>query len=229
MFEGEYKNGGRWKGKQYYSKDSIEYEGEYLYGRYNGKGKEYFDNGKALFEGEFLDNHKWNGIGYDSNGNIIYKIINGNCEGDIKIYYSDGTIDYEGGYKNGLKHGKGKKYGYQKTFESEYLFGLKNGKGKEYDEEGKLIFEGEYFQDNKHGKGKEYDKDGKLIFEGEYSVGKKNGIGKEYDKDGKLIYEGYYVNNEKMIKTLIFHENINNGNDEDDDNNNDDIDDNNEN
>ena len=139
------------------------YEGGYSYRSYNGKGKEYYDNGKILFEGEFLNDVKWNGIGYDPEGNIIYKIANGNCEGDIKIYDTDGKIHYEGGYLNGLKHGKGKLYGYQNTFEGEFLNGLKNGKGKLYDEEGKLEFEGEYFRDYRNGKGKEYDKDGKLI------------------------------------------------------------------
>ena len=62
-----------------------------------------------------------------------------------------------------------------------------------------------------------------MEFEGEYFRDLKNGKGKEYDKNGILIFEGFYVNNEKMTKTFIFHENNN-----DNDDNNDDEDDNDE-
>ena len=31
------------------------FEGEYLNGKRNGKGKEYYDNGKLEFEGEFIN------------------------------------------------------------------------------------------------------------------------------------------------------------------------------
>ena len=47
------------------------FEGEYLNGKPNGKGKEYYYDGKLCFEGEYLYDKKWNGKGYDENGNII--------------------------------------------------------------------------------------------------------------------------------------------------------------
>ena len=41
-FEGEYLNGKRnGKGKEYFYNGILEYEGEYLNGQRNGKGKEY--------------------------------------------------------------------------------------------------------------------------------------------------------------------------------------------
>ena len=158
-----------------------------------------------LFEGEYLNDHKWNGIGYDPKGNIIYELFNGNCKSEFKEYNHDGTIDFEGSCSNGLRNGKGKEYYFNRIFEGEYLNGLRNGKGKEYDKEGKLKFEGEYFCGLKHGNGKEYNKDGLLSFEGEYSNGVRNGKGKEYNEKGELMYEGYYANSEKMIRTFIFH------------------------
>ena len=73
------------------------------------------------YEGEFLYDKKWNGKGYDENGNIIYELMNGN--GKVKEFNSiNGELEFEG----------------------EYLNGKKNGKGKEYNEKGKLIFDGEY-------------------------------------------------------------------------------------
>ena len=71
------------------------------------------------YEGEYLNEMKWNGKGYDKDGNIIYELINGN--GKVKEYDNDGDLQFEG----------------------EYLNGKRNGKGKEYDD-GMIIYEGEY-------------------------------------------------------------------------------------
>ena len=83
-FEGEYLNGKRHgKGKEYGKYGGLMFEGEYLNGQKNGKGREfYFSNidlemtGKLAFEGEYFNNKKLNGIGYDAEGNILYKYIN---------------------------------------------------------------------------------------------------------------------------------------------------------
>ena len=78
----------KWKIKEIYYNGKLIFEGEYLNGKRNGKGKEYNDNGKLIFEGEYL-NGKRNGKGkeYDNNGKLIF----------------------EGEYLNG-KNGKGKEY-----------------------------------------------------------------------------------------------------------------------
>ena len=78
-FEGEYLNGKKWKGngydhagniiyelnkgkgnvkEYYYYIDVIKYEGEYLNGLRNGKGKEYYKDGKLKFIGEYLNGRK---------------------------------------------------------------------------------------------------------------------------------------------------------------------------
>ena len=61
IFEGEYLNGERWngKGKEYFN-DKLDFEGEYLNGKRSGKAKEYLD-GILIFEGEYLNGQKWNG------------------------------------------------------------------------------------------------------------------------------------------------------------------------
>ena len=86
-----------------------------------------------MFEGYYLNNKKWNGKGYDINGNIIYELINGNCI--VKGYHEvDLQIIYEGEYKNGKKNWKGKEYYYKDKilYEGEYLNGKRHGKGKQY-------------------------------------------------------------------------------------------------
>ena len=68
------------------------------------KGKFYI-NEKLEYEGEFLFNRKWNGKGYDENGNVIYELKNGN--GKVKEYYDNGNIKFKGEYLNGKQNGEG--------------------------------------------------------------------------------------------------------------------------
>ena len=113
------------KGREYIlNTKRMIFEGEYLNGKRNGKGKEYYDDGKLKFEGEYL---------------------NGERNGKGKEYDRDGELKFEGEYLNGKRNGKGKDYDYdgKLEFEGEYLNGIKwNGKGKEYYDDGKLKLEG---------------------------------------------------------------------------------------
>ena len=52
------KNG---KGKEYYSNGKIFFEGEYLNGKRHGKGKLYDSNDLIEFDGEYTDGKMWNG------------------------------------------------------------------------------------------------------------------------------------------------------------------------
>ena len=192
-FKGDYYKSRRWNGKAYglngqnvlsqfkYGKGylideyifypSLKFEGEYINGTLNGKGK-VIANGFLIFEGEFKN-----------------RIRNGKG----KEYNINGELKFEGEYLYDYKR-KGKLYANNKMeFEGEFLFDKKwNGKG--YDEKGNIIYE----LINGHGKIKEYyDFNDKLIFEGEYLNGKKNGKGKEYDINGNLIFEGEYIDGKK--------------------------------
>ena len=131
LYEGEFlnrkKNG---KAKEYEYKRLI-FEGEYLNGKKNGKCKEYyFCSGKIKFEGEYLNGKKWNGKGYNPNGNLTYELKDG--KGYIKEYSYDGELIFEGEYLNGEYNGKGiERFNNQIDFEGEYLNGERwNGKGK---------------------------------------------------------------------------------------------------
>ena len=162
-FEGEYLNGKRHGYGKEYINLKLRFEGEYLKGERNGRGKEYdLDTGELIFEGEYLNGKKWNGKGYNENGNIIYELNNG--KGKVKEYFNRELI-FEGDYLNGERNGNGKEYHNGKLrFEGDYLNGKRNGKGKEYDSNGKLRFEGEYLN-GKRWKGKGYDNSNNIIFE----------------------------------------------------------------
>ena len=68
---------GKWsgKGKEYYEDGKLSFEGDYLYD-FKLKGKSYINN-KLEYEGEYLYGKKWNGKGYDEHGNIVYELIKG--------------------------------------------------------------------------------------------------------------------------------------------------------
>ena len=106
LFEGEYLNGYKLKGKEYNIDDVLIFEGEYFKG-HKFKGREFFPNGKLEYEGEYLFDKKWNGKGYDENGKVIYELIKGN--GKVKEY-KNGKLIFEGEYLNGESNGKGKEY-----------------------------------------------------------------------------------------------------------------------
>ena len=62
------------------------YEGEYLGGKRNGKGKE-FRYDQLIFEGEYLNDEKWNGKGKEYEGEYLNRE---RWNGKLKEY------DYEG-------------------------------------------------------------------------------------------------------------------------------------
>ena len=72
------------KEKEYDNWGKLIFEGEYLNGKRNGKGKEY-EFGNLIFEGEYLKGNRWNGNGFDNNNNnIAYSLKDG--KGLIKEY-----------------------------------------------------------------------------------------------------------------------------------------------
>ena len=187
IFEGEYLNGERnGKGREY-DLDILAFQGEYINGQKNGRGIEFYDDGTIKFEGYYLNGKRWNGNIYDKISYTVSQIKEG--KGNIKEYDNDNNLIFEGEYFDGLRNGKGKEYNKNRKliFDGEYLFGKRwNGFG--YDINKNIIYE------LKNGKGnvKEYKASGILIFEGEYSNGLINGKGKEYNVYGKLEYEGEY-------------------------------------
>ena len=63
-----------------------------------------------MYEGEYCSGKLWNIKGYNINGDMEFEIKSG--KGNIKEYYDNGKLEYEGEYLNGERNGKGKKYFY---------------------------------------------------------------------------------------------------------------------
>ena len=62
LFEGQYSNGLRKKGKEFGKDRMIVFDGEYLNGnKLKGKSYEYNFNSVNEFDGDYLNGQKWNG------------------------------------------------------------------------------------------------------------------------------------------------------------------------
>jgi len=182
--------------------DKIVFEGEYLNGKRNGKGKVYDDFMRMFFEVEYLNGKRCNEKIYNQVNNKINYLKEG--KGFIRDYFIkdtfnnfiDNEIEFEEYFfLNGNKW-NGKGY----NLKGNNINHLNNGNGtvREYDIFGNLIFEGDYTNGIRNGKGKEYNTNNGLIFEGEYINGKRNGKGKIYTQNGELKFEGEYLNNFKI-------------------------------
>ena len=102
VYKGEWKNGEKWRpnglgvmtypdGQKYVGRweddkrngqgtltypDGREYEGEFKRGERNGQGTLIFPDG-IKFVGEFREDKPWNTTGFDKDGNIFGKYVNG--------------------------------------------------------------------------------------------------------------------------------------------------------
>ena len=126
-YEGEYLYDKKWNGKGYDKNGKITYE--LIKG--NGKVKEYNRKGLLEFDGEYL-NGKRNGKGkeYDLYTGLLFfegEYLNGQKNGKGKEFWEDGNLLFEGEYLNGKKNGKGKEYhpNGKVLFEGNYLNGKK--------------------------------------------------------------------------------------------------------
>jgi len=70
---------------------------------------EYSPNGKKILEGKYTPNHKRTGVwrSYFENGKLRSEatFVGGKTDGKITVYRENGSIFYEGYYKQGLKEG----------------------------------------------------------------------------------------------------------------------------
>ena len=149
-----------------YPGDGV-YEGEYIDGRKEGKGKFWYVDG-TVYEGQWRNNEK---------------------HGKGKETYSDGAC-YEGEFEGGSRHGVGTlTYANADVYEGSWVDDIKHGYGTFRWSAG-TVYEGDFADGVMHGNGTYHFHDGCTCV-GEYADGKRNGRGLYRFLDGSY-FEGEY-------------------------------------
>jgi len=94
-------------------------------------------------------------------------------DGEKKVYYSDGKIQYIVEFKNGKA----------------------NGRVREYDREGKLYMDAIFADGHRHGKCTHFYKNGNPFEVSNFVIGEKDGIESKYYENGKLLATIIYKKN----------------------------------
>lgn len=113
------------------------------------------------------------------NSDIVKYIGNDNCG---KSYWKNGKMMYDGGYKDGLKHGN----------------------GIEYWKSGNVNYKGNWLENKRHGDGKLFYETGELWYNGKWDKHMFNEYGKEYNSDGSMRYDGEWLNDKMHGKGIFF-------------------------
>ena len=191
LFEGYFLNGKKnGRGKYTWANGNV-YDGNWVDGKCTGKGRISWSSG-ASFDGEWKDNQMSEG----------------------KYSYADGSV-YEGSFKNGKRDGYGKRiYTSGDKYEGRWQSGSRNGKGVYTWADGD-VYDGEWKDDKRCGVGRMvmYGKAGpdalnagevfiKYSYDGEWLDNREHGHGICREGKGTVagmdkVYEGEWVNGKK--------------------------------
>lgn len=180
-------------------------------GRYNGRWKDFYPDGKIQAEGQYTDSRRtgvwkfYNGAGkleqtgsynngrpdglwtwYYDDGSLLREeeYFQGQRDGIFTEYLPDGEIIAKGQYTDGEKNGDWKYEAGHNIEEGRYILGLRDGLWKSYYPEGNLRFKGSYIQGNPNGPFTYYYENGKVREEQYYRLGIRQRTWKKYDEEG---------------------------------------------
>ena len=171
LFEGYFLNGKKnGRGKYIWANGNV-YDGNWVDGKCTGKGRISWSSG-ASFDGEWKDNQMSEG----------------------KYSFADGSV-YEGSFKNGKYDGYGKRiYKDGEKYEGQWHDDKKHGHGTCTWANGDT-YEGDWKDGKKHGRGTYTWADG-TYYEGEFADGNFNGFGKKVYSSGD-VYEGQWKDDKR--------------------------------
>lgn len=177
------------------------YNGHYLLGKKEGRGKQVEHDG-SIYDGYWRENAK---CGF---GRMIHadgdwyegEFKNGVQEGKGVYYSSDGVI-ISGDWINNQLNGEGEEiHAHRLTYQGGFKNSLKNGKGVIEWTDG-TKYEGDFVDNELEGKGKYTWEDGR-VYEGDWKRSKMEGKGKYTWTDGRY-YEGAYQDGLKHGRGLM--------------------------
>src|SRR5664279_2999736 len=155
-------------------------------GKYNGKWKDLYSNGKVQAEGQYTDSRR---------------------TGQWKFYNASEKVEQTGSYNNGRPDGLWNWYYENGALlkDEEYFQGQRDGASTEYSVTGDIIAQGQYSDGEKNGQWKY--KIGELTEEGKYIMGLKDGLWKSYYDNGKMKFKGNFVQGNPDGPQIFYYEN----------------------
>lgn len=155
-------------------------------GKFNGKWKDLYPDGKTQAEGQYTDSRR---------------------SGVWKFYNNADKMEQTGSYNSGRPDGLWKWYYENGALlrEEEYFQGQRDGTYTEYSSTGEIIAQGVYTDGEKNGDWKY--KSGDNTEEGKYIIGLRDGLWKSYFPDGKIKFKGNYVQGNPDGQVTYYYEN----------------------
>ena len=154
-------------------------------GKYNGKWKDLYANGKVQAEGQYTESRR---------------------TGQWKFYNTEGKVEQTGSFNNGRPDGLWNWYYENGSIlkEEEYYQGQRDGASTEYSATGDIIAQGQYSDGEKNGDWKT--RSGDITEEGKYITGLKDGLWKAYYSNGKLKFKGTFVQGNPDGQQVFYYE-----------------------
>ena len=149
VYQGDWKDGFMEGRGKYFWPDGDCYEGEFKNSEMSGYGVFTYNNG-ARYEGQFLNDVR-HGKGVFTYKDCVYEgdFIEGEWTGYGVLTFADGT-KYEGDFVEGKFEGKGTFYDEGTlAYQGEFKNDLRHGYGKEFDKDGKVVYDGKWENDEK--------------------------------------------------------------------------------
>jgi uncharacterized protein len=155
-------------------------------GKYNGKWKDFYNNGKVQAEGQYTDSRR---------------------TGQWKFYNASEKVEQTGSYNNGRPDGLWNWYYENGSIlkEEEYFQGQRDGESTEYSVTGDIIAKGQYSDGERNGEWKT--RTGDITEEGKYITGLKDGVWKSFYSNGKLKFKGNFVQGNPDGQQVFYYEN----------------------
>jgi antitoxin component YwqK of YwqJK toxin-antitoxin module len=154
-------------------------------GRFNGRWKDFYPDGKVQAEGTYTDSRR---------------------SGIWKFHNTKGAIEQTGSYNNGRPDGLWKWYYENGSIlrEEEYFQGQRDGQFTEYSPAGDIISQGQYSDGERNGDWTF--RSGDNTEAGKYIIGLKDGQWKSYFPDGKLRFKGDFIQGNSDGQHLYYYE-----------------------
>ena len=179
---------GKWK--NYYTKDKLLSEGQYVDNEKTGTWKYCFKNGRIEQTGKYRNGKpneiwKW----YYTNGKLIKEeeYFNGKRDGVYTEYSENGDIISEGHFLEGEMDGSWRTKIGDHSEAGKYIVGLKDDIWKHFYEDGSLKYKGKFINGNPDGKHQIFWQNGNTKEERYYDNGRREKTWKKYNEDGNLI------------------------------------------